>query len=109
MFLGLSTELLVLIAAGALGTSLLEGAFERNALSRFVAHIVAAVLLLIVFVVRYSRQPVSMPGLIATLASKPALFFIGISAGIASILEAFLRKHALFRFVALLVGVWLVD
>jgi hypothetical protein len=113
MLLGISTELLFLIAAGALGASILEGAFGRDALSRLIAHIVAPALLLIAVYVRYSSRPMSIPELMAAVTSKPALYFIGISAAIASILEVFLRRHVLFRFVAhfvaLLAAVWLLD
>lgn len=113
MILGFPTELLALIAAGALVTSLVEGAFERDTLSRFVAHIVAATLLLIVLFVRGTGDTVPKSTLLAFVTSKPALYFVGISAAIASILEAFLRRHVFYRFVAhfvaLLVSVWFLD
>jgi hypothetical protein len=111
--LGIFTEQLVIVAAGALCASLLEGAFKKDALSRLVAHLVAAALLLIVLFLHYSGQALSIRGVIAAITSKPALYFIGISAGLASILELFLRQHAFLRFaahfVALLVGMWFLD
>ncbi|MBM4429502.1 MAG: hypothetical protein FJ026_04030 [Chloroflexi bacterium] len=113
MWFHIPLELLALMAVGALVGTLLEEGFGDDGLSRLVAHLVSAALVIVVWLAHRSTESLSMSSLIGFLTSRLTLFFAGISAVVASALEVVLKRHALLRsvahFVGMLVAVVLLD
>ncbi len=102
MLTGHLVQILLLAGIGALCASAFELVAKQNAASRFGAHVVGAIGALLFAFFRSGRAPGF--ALLEHLFTFPGLLFIAISAAIASVLEAMLKRNPLSYFVAHFIG-----
>lgn len=99
---GVLVQIVVLAGIGALGASAFELVAKQDAVSRFGAHAIGAIVALVFAFFRSGRAPGLT--LLEHLFTVPGLLFIAISAAVASVLEAMLKRNPLSYFVAHFIG-----
>jgi len=100
-------QLLVMLAVGAVATSIIEALGSRDGLSRLFAHLLGAIVIVVILYWRGAGRPLFVGPLLRFLSTGTPLLFIGISTFVPSVLEAILGPDPILAFLCHLGGPYL--